>query len=71
MKDVTYNAIAFIENGDQLGGHFFYNSAGDSDYGKIVGVKGLTLPKALAIMKAKGKDPITNFKVNILCYYGP
>ena len=68
---VNFNAIAFIENGDQLNGHFFYDSASDSDYGRIVGVKGLTLLKALAIMKAKGKDPIPNYKVNILCYYGP
>lgn len=69
MEDTIYKCIAFIENGDTLNGHFFYNGAHDSDYGKVCGVRSLTLPKAIAIMKAKGLDPIKNFKVNILCYY--
>lgn len=61
--------MAFIEGGNTLGGHYFYNAASDSDYGRIFGVTQLTLPKAIAIMKAKGLDPIKNVKVSILCYY--
>jgi hypothetical protein len=69
VEDVIYKCIVFIENGDTLNGQFFYNGAHDSDYGRIFGVKSLTLPKAIAILKAKGLDPIKNFKVNILGYY--
>ena len=63
MNDTIYKAVV-------IDGHYFYDSAHDSDnHGKILGVKGLTLPKAISIMKAKGKDPIPNFKVNITVYY--
>ena len=62
MNDTIYKAVI-------IDGHYFYDSVHDSDYGKILGVKGLTLPKAISIMKAKGKDPIPNFKANITVYY--
>jgi len=70
MNDVNFNSISFIDSKPE-NGFYFYNSAIDSDYGHIFGVRGLTLPKAMAIMKAKGQDPINNFKMNIACYYGP
>ena len=49
--------------------HYFYNGAHDSDYGKICGVKGLTLDKAMAIMKAKGFDFNKNFKMSVAVFY--
>jgi len=69
VKDVVFKAVTFTENGNEVNGHYFYDSPYDSDYGKICGVKGLTLPKAVAIMKAKGLDPIPNFKISIKVYY--
>lgn len=66
---MNFRVITFIENGDTLHGYFFYAGAHDSDYGHIVSMKELTLPKAIAKMKEKGLDPIANFKMNIAVYY--
>jgi hypothetical protein len=66
--DTKHKAVVFYELGKGLDGHYFYDSAFDSDYGKVYGVKGLTLPKALAILAAKGLNPVTNFKMNIAIY---
>ena len=65
---MNFRCISFID-GKPENGFYFYDSTIDSDYGKIFGVKGLTLPKAIAIMKAKGQDPINNFRMNIAVYY--
>jgi hypothetical protein len=69
VKDVVFKAVTFTENGNEVNGHYFYDSPHDSDYEKICGVKGLTLPKAMSIMIAKGLDPIKNFKISIKVYY--
>ena len=50
-------------------GHHFYASPYDSDYGCVYGVNGLTLPRALDILKGKGIDPIVNTKISITVYY--
>jgi hypothetical protein len=66
---MKFKVITFIIGEDKANGYYFYEASHDSDYGKIFGVIGLTLPKAISIMKAKGLDPITNFKMNISVYY--
>jgi len=46
-------AISFVEKGDILHGHYFYE---------------MTLEEALSKMKEKGIDPIINPKWNIAIY---
>jgi hypothetical protein len=62
---VNFKAITFIGGGMD----FYFYDGSDSDCGHIFGVKELTLPKALSILKAKGVDPESNFKVTITAYY--
>ena len=69
MKDVVFKSIVFVENGNLAKGYFFYNAPHDSDYGNILGLNGLTLPKALAKMKEKGIDAVKNVKMNIISFY--
>ena len=69
MEDINFKAVTFVENGDILHGHYFYDAANDSDHGHIFGIIGLTLPKAIIKMKEKGIDPIKNFKMSIAAYY--
>ncbi len=66
---INFKSVVFYETDHNVDGYYFYDSFHDSDYGKILGVKGLTLPKAIDIMKVKGIDVIKNFKMNIsICY---
>lgn len=67
---IIWKSIIFYEIGKLADGHFFHNSDHDSPGGKykIHGVKDLTLPKAIEIMKQNGIDPVANFKMNILSY---
>lgn len=62
-------AITFVESGNAKNGYYFYKSSHDSDYGKIFGMKELTLPKAVLKMKEKGINPENQFKMNICVYY--
>jgi hypothetical protein len=69
MNDIVFKSISVIEGNATESGHYFYNSPYDSDYGHIYGVIGLTLPKALEILKKKGIDYIKNQKVSISVFY--
>jgi hypothetical protein len=52
--DIKFKAVTFVENGDILHGHYFYD---------------VTLPEALDKMKSLGIDPKVNFKMTIAVYY--
>ena len=69
LPDIVFKAVSFVESGKDIAGYYFYNAPTDSAYGHIFGVQGLTLPKAISIMKELGKDPIINVKVSIKAYY--
>lgn len=65
MNNIIFKSISFVEGNNFQKGYFFYNAAVDSDYGHIFGVKGLTLPMALFILKEKGIDAVNNYKMSI------
>lgn len=50
---IKFKAIAFVIDNDIEHGHYFYE---------------ITLPDAIAKMKAKGIDPIKNIKMRISLY---
>jgi len=62
---VNLKAITFISPSES---YYFYESFHDSDYGQIFGMKELTLPKAISVLKAKRIDTVQNFKMNIQVY---
>jgi hypothetical protein len=68
-SNVVYKAVSFVESGKDIAGYYFYNAPHDATYGKIFAVQGLTLPKAISIMKSLGKDSSVNVKVTIKAYY--
>lgn len=50
-------------------GYFFYSGENDADYGRIIGMKELTLPAAIAYLKKKEINPVEKKEIKISVYY--
>ena len=68
MSDTIYKFITVVEGTNLSKGYFFYNNQRESECDNLFNVSKLTLPKAMAILKAKGINPVVNFKMTITVY---